>query len=47
MRSHIRWGIEEVASAIEAAPIAVEWRLPRAGAIGPSITPRRLAARKG
>lgn len=31
MRSHIRWGIEEVANAIEAAPAALEWRLRRSG----------------
>jgi DNA-binding GntR family transcriptional regulator len=31
MRRHIRWGIDEVASALEAPPVAVEWRLPRSG----------------
>src|SRR5579862_8170461 len=31
MRRHIRWGIDEVATAIEGPPVAVEWRLPRSG----------------
>jgi DNA-binding GntR family transcriptional regulator len=43
MRSHIRWGIEEVACAIEAAPAAVEWRLPR----GSSKPPLLLADSTG
>jgi DNA-binding GntR family transcriptional regulator len=34
MRSHIRYGIEEVANKLEAPPVALEWRLRRTGPKG-------------